>query len=69
MEYGYHDMPSSMCPDVFEIVRSAILLGQEGLTGVELAGLAAGTLGGVRTVEVGNVTVADIPEPMEGNKC
>lgn len=52
-----------MCSNVFEVVRSAILLRQEGLSGVELAWRAALALGRVGAVEVGDVSVADVAEP------
>ena len=52
-----------MRSNIFEIVGSTILLGQERLPGIELAGFAALTLGRVRAVEVGNVSVANVTEP------
>jgi hypothetical protein len=36
---------------------------QKGFTGVELTGLAAGALGAVGTVEIGDMVVADVFEP------
>lgn len=52
-----------MCSDVFEVVWSAVFLGQEGFAVVELAGSAAGALGGVGAIEVRGVAVSDVTEP------
>lgn len=52
-----------MRSNVFEVVGSAVFLGQERFTVVELAGSAAGALGGVGAVEVRGVAVSNIAEP------
>lgn len=52
-----------MCADVLEVCRPTILLGQEIGTCEGLAGGAAGTLGRVRAVVVGDVIVANVAEP------
>lgn len=49
---------------VFKVVGSTVLLREEGFTGVELAWRAARTLGGVRAVEVWDVTVPNVTEPV-----
>lgn len=52
-----------MRSNIFEVVWPAVFLGQEGFTVVELAGSAAGALGGVGAVEVRGVAVSDVAEP------
>lgn len=52
-----------MCADVLEVCRPAILLGQEIGPSEELAGGAAGALGRIRAVVVGNVIVTNVAEP------
>lgn len=53
-----------MHSDMLEVARTAVFLGEEGLTGVEFSGRTAVALGRVGAVEVGNVTVSDITEPV-----
>ena len=49
---------------MFEVARSAIFLGQEGLTGVEFAWSAAGALGRVGAVVVRDMVVSNVAEPV-----
>lgn len=49
--------------NVLEVAGTAVLLREERFTGVEFAGGAAGTLGGVGAVEVGDMAISDITEP------
>lgn len=53
----------SVCSDILKVSRSAVLLLEPVRASVGLARGTAGTLGGVRTVEVGNMIVANISEP------
>lgn len=55
-----------MCADVLEVGRPAVLLSQEIGASEELAGGAAGTLGRVRAIVVGDVVVTDVAEPAHG---
>lgn len=57
-----------MHSDILEIVGSAILLGKPGFTLVEFTRGAAGALGRVGAVEVGDVTVPDVAEPTVKNQ-
>lgn len=52
-----------MGTDVFEIVWSAVFLGQKVRAFVEFSRFATGTLGRVGAVEVRDVTVANVSEP------
>lgn len=52
-----------MRSNIFEVVRPAIFLGQEGLAIVKFARSAARTLRGIGAIEVGGVTVSNITEP------
>lgn len=52
-----------MGPNILEVGRSAILLGEPVRTLVELASLTPRALGRVRTVEIRNMVVSDIAEP------
>lgn len=55
-----------MHPDVFEVIRSAIFLGQKVRTIVKLARNAALAFWRVGAVKVRNVTISDVPEPVIG---
>lgn len=55
-----------MRADVLEVCRSAVFLGQEIGASEELARGAAGTLGRVRAVVIGDVVVTDVAEPAHG---
>jgi hypothetical protein len=51
--------------NILEVSRSAILLGKEVCTLVELASFAAGAFGRIGAVEIRDVVVPDIAEPSE----
>lgn len=53
----------SVCSDILEVSRSAILLLEPVRASVGLARSTARALGGVRTIVIGNVIVANISEP------
>lgn len=58
-----HESINLVRADVLEVRRATVLLGEEVCARVELTGCAAGTLGRVGAVVVGDVVVSDVTEP------
>lgn len=58
----------SVRSDVLEVTGPAVFFGEERCAVVEFTGCAAGAFGRIGAVEVGNMTVSNIAEPISSSR-